>query len=104
MRTVQRQEYLVVDATEPLQRKLLAAHRQLPIEQPELAAFPRDGPTYLGTVPHDRLGRLLLLQRADQRRPTVDNTGLRHRDVVQRVAEPLGVFQADRGNHTYPGM
>ena len=104
VRAVQRQEDLVVVAAQALQGQHLAADGERSGAARRTRAPSRAivAPTSAQRSSSGR-GGLLGLRRGDHRGALVDDAGLGPGDVLDRVAEPLGVVEPDRRDHADAG-
>ncbi len=99
VRAVQRQEDAVVLAAHTAQRQLLAADRDLARDDAELHALAGHRGVHLDGLLQQHLRRVHRLLGQDHGRVLLDDAALLHGDLTGRGAEPIGVVQADRGDH-----
>ena len=102
--TVQRDEHLGIEASQPLQLHLLATDRDLARDHPELQPLARQGGLELGGVTDQLLGGGQRLLREDRGRSRLDDPGLLPRDALQVVAEIALVVQRDRRHHRHQSV
>ena len=96
VRTVQRQEDLVVLARQPAHRDDLAADAGQPAADAELEPLTGDGGPHLGGVQHQHLGHLERLLGEYGHRARLDDPGLLGRDRGRVVTEVCRVVDRDR--------
>ena len=99
VRSVQRQEQLVVRPGQPLQAQHLPADGDRAGQHPELGTLPGHGRADLDRAPDQHLRGLVLLGRQHGDRVRLDDPGLLPGDLAQRVAEVGHVVQPDRRHH-----
>ena len=96
---VQRQEQVLVVATETADGDLLAANGDLTCEQPEVVALERHSGTDLFPPIEEDLCDVRLLRPDDGNRVGLDDPRLLGGDVDDVVAEEVLVVERDRGDH-----